>query len=128
MVSVTPLYAGLLALLYIWLSKRTISRRFEARVSLGDGGDKEMQKRIRVHANCGEYAPLGLILLLLTELQHAPLWVLHMLGLMLLAGRLLHAWGLGSTPQVTWARVGGMVLTFAMLGIAALANIGHALL
>jgi len=127
MISVTPLYAGLITLLYIWLSKRTISRRFEARVSIGDGGDKEMEKRIRVHANCAEYAPLGLLLMLLTELQDAPVWVLHLFGLMLLAGRVLHAWGLGSTPQVTPARIGGMVLTFTMLGIAALANIGHAL-
>jgi uncharacterized membrane protein YecN with MAPEG domain len=34
---------------------------------------------------------------------------------------------LGRTPQIILFRRGGLVLTFAMLLLAALANIGHAL-
>ncbi len=126
--TVTPLYAGLLGLLFVILSIRVIAARFATHVPLGDGGETLLIQRLRVHGNCAEYAPMGLILLAMTELQGAPLWVVHLLGLMLLAGRVLHAVGLGRTPQFILFRRGGMVLTFAMLILAALANLGHALI
>ncbi|WP_104017531.1 MAPEG family protein [Roseovarius nitratireducens] len=125
--TVTPLYAGLLGLLFVILSIRVITTRFAARVTLGDGGDKMLAKRIRVHGNFAEYAPMGLILLALAELQGAPLWVVHLLGVMLLAGRVIHAIGLGRTPQIMLLRRAGMILTFAMIAISALASLGHAL-
>lgn len=123
----TPLYAGLLALLLVFLSFRVIFYRFSARISLGDENDKNLRKRIRVQANCAEYAPFGVILLLLAELQGAPFWALHLLGGTLVAGRLLHAVGMGSTPQILRLRQAGMVLTFTMFMATALGLIGHAL-
>ncbi len=127
MISITPLYAGIIALLFAFLSTRVILWRRKARISVGDGADKEMLKRMRVQANCAEYAPFALLLLAMTELLGAPGWVVHLLGLLLLAGRFLHAYGLGSNPQVIQARQGGMMLTFLMIILAALANIGHVL-
>ena len=79
-------------------------------------------------ANCAEYAPLGLILLAMAEMQGAPVWVLHMLGLMLLVGRLMHGWAMSQTPQNLPFRVYGMLLTLMMITFTAIANIGHALL
>ncbi|MGR3461233.1 MAG: MAPEG family protein [Roseovarius sp.] len=125
--TVTPLYAGLLGLLFVILSIRVSIARFTARATLGDGGDKMLAKRIRVHGNFAEYTPMGLILLTLAELQGAPLWVVHLLGLMLLAGRGIHAIGLGRTPQIILLRRAGMILTFTMIAISALACLGHAL-
>ncbi|MEQ8896333.1 MAG: MAPEG family protein [Roseovarius sp.] len=125
--TITPIYAGLLALLLVFLSFRVIFYRLSAKISLGDGEDKALRKRIRVQANCVEYAPFGALLLLLAELQGAPLWALHLLGLTLLAGRLLHAYGLGSTPQIPRLRQAGMVLTFTMFTATALGLVGHAL-
>ena len=127
MLTATPLYAGLLALLYLFLSYRVIRQRVAARVAHGDGGDRELSLRIRVHGNFNEYVPLGLILLAGAELQGAPLAVVHGLGAMLLAGRLAHAWGMSQTPGRPVGRGGGTVLTYVMLLTAALANIGHAL-
>ncbi|ALG89811.1 MULTISPECIES: MAPEG family protein [Actibacterium] len=127
MLTIAPLYAGLITLLFVALSVRVILRRREAGVSLGDGDDNELRKRIRAQGNCAEYAPLGLILLGMAEVQGAPVWALHLLGLMLLAGRALHAWAVSRTPSAMRARVGGMTLTFVMLILGALANIGQAL-
>ncbi|SMX33726.1 MAPEG family protein [Actibacterium lipolyticum] len=127
MISVTPLYAGLIGLLFVFLSARVVVVRREKQVSIGDGDQSELSKRIRVQGNCAEYAPLALILMGMAELQGAPHWVVHLLGLMLLGGRILHPIGLGATPQKMNARIVGMVLTFLMIIIAALANIGHAL-
>ncbi len=126
--SITPLYAGLIGLLFVLLSVRVIAARFATNVSLGDGGEKMLIKRIRVQGNCAEYSPIALILLALAEVQGAPGWVVHLLGVSLLAGRVLHAIGLGRTPQNIMFRRAGMVLTFAMITFAALANIGHALI
>ena len=124
--TITPLYAGLTGLLFLWLSIRVIARRRSARVSVGDGADKDLIKRIRTQANCAEYAPLALILIAMAELQGASGWVVHLLGLALLAGRIGHAVGFGRTPQIIPLRQMGMILTFAVLLLAALVNIGHA--
>ncbi|WP_120500697.1 MAPEG family protein [Roseovarius sp. EL26] len=123
MIAVTPFYAGIIALLFIALSFRVIFRRQSAKVSVGAGADSDLEKRIRVHANCAEYAPFALLLLGLLELQGASAWLLHLMGLTLLAGRFMHAYGLGSTPQVIFARKNGMILTFAMIAITAVSNI-----
>ena len=125
--AITPIYAGLIGLLFIWLSIRVIGTRRSAKVSVGDGENRELVKRMRTQANCAEYAPIALILLAMAELQGAPGWVMHLLGLALLAGRLAHAIGFGRTPQIIPLRKIGMMLTFAVIAIAALANIGHAL-
>ena len=117
--AVTPLYAGCLALLFVLLSVRVILRRRVVKVSVGDGGDKELIKRIRVQANCAEYAPLGLVLMLIVELSDAADLTVHELGLMLVAGRALHAVGMGLTPQIPALRIIGMGLTFTMIGLSA---------
>jgi len=123
----TPLYAGLLAVLFLFLSWQVIALRQRRNLSVGDGGDAAMLKAVRVQANCAEYSGLGLILLLLAELQGAPGWLIHGLGATLLAGRVLHAVGMGRSPQIMPARVAGMILTLSMIGIAAIANIGHSI-
>ncbi len=127
MLHVTPIYAGLLAVLFIALSARVIARRISAHVSLGDGGDALLMRRIRVQGNCAEYAPFGVLLLAVAELSGAaPLW-LHLCGVALVAGRISHAIGLGSDPEVSALRRLGMVATFAALGVLALLCLGLAL-
>lgn len=68
---VTPLYAAALTALFISLSLRVIALRRSGRVSLGDAGDPALLARIRAQGNCAEYAPLGIVLLLLAELAGA---------------------------------------------------------
>lgn len=126
--SITAFYAGLLALLYVALTARTILYRRSQRISLGAGESDEMLKRMRVHANFTENTPIGLILLALVEMQQAPVLAVHLLGLMLLIGRLMHAYGVSQSPQIMALRVGGMGLSLTMIGLAALGLILHGLL
>lgn len=123
MMTVTPLYAGLLALLFLALSLNVVRGRILHRVSVGDGGDKDLQKRMRVQANWVEYAPIGIILIGLAELLGYGLWSIHVLGASLLAGRIIHAVGLGSTPQIVPLRWLGMFLTIGVVAVAAVLNI-----
>ena len=119
----TAVYAGLLAMVFLVLSVRVIGARRAARVSIGDGGEKNLLRRMRVHGNFAEYAPFTLLLMFLAETQGAPVSVLHGIGIMLLIGRLLHAIGLGSDPENFRLRVGGMALTFTALGLGAIVNL-----
>ena len=126
-VSVTPIYAALLAVLCIVLCFRVISVRRGEQISLGDGGNPALRARIRVQANFTEYVPLTLLLILLIELQGGSAIILHALGLMLLVGRVSHSVGLSKYPQVMPLRFWGMVLTFASLALGAIVTLWLAL-
>lgn len=117
---ITAFYAALLAFLYLVLSSRVIVWRRAQKVAIGDGADRELLRRIRVHGNFAEYAPLFLILFGLAEQLAAPRPFLHTIGAAFLAGRLLHAYGLSQTPQVLPMRVAGMVLSLLGIGAAAI--------
>ena len=123
MLAITPIYAALIAILYVALSVKVILQRRSDKISVGDGGSKLMIKAIRTHSNCAEYAPIALLLIAMVELQGASGFILHILGLMLLAGRLLHAYGFGRTPQIVILRQAGMSLTFLAILVAAIANL-----
>ncbi len=86
---IVALYGGLLALLYLILSFRTIVLRGRLRVTLGDGGSEALQRAIRAHANFGEYVPLALVLqvLLASTGASAPL-PLRIAGMVLTTGTL----------------------------------------
>jgi hypothetical protein len=116
---ITAFYASLLAFLFMLLSARVITQRREARVEIGMGESKELLRRSRVHANFAEYVPMALLLIAFAESLKAPSLVLHVLGAVLVAGRLMHAYGLSQTPHVLRLRTLGMVLTLAAIGLAA---------
>lgn len=127
MVEITLLYASLIGVLFFILSVRVVQQRRTVGVAWGDGGDKELKRRIRGQANCAEYAPIGLLLLALLELSDAPGWELHSIGVVLVAGRALHGWAFSFAGAPMRARVGGMGLTFTAIGAAALAGLFHTL-
>jgi len=110
---VTPLYAGLLALFFFVLSMRVVQVR--GRVSLGDGGDPEILRRMRGQANSAEYVPLILILMAIMELRHVGTLWLHVIGAAILVGRLLHGVALSFTAKWWFGRFFGTVLTFIVL-------------
>ena len=119
MLKVIPIYAALLALLYVYLSARTIGVRRKAKISIGDGGDDVMLSAMRMHANFSEYAPITLILLSFMDLQGGPIWLLHTLGILFVLARLSHAYGISSAQAPGKFRVAGMVGTFTTIAISA---------
>ncbi len=125
---VTPLYAAICGLLLIFLSQRVIRQRRRFKVALGDDGEAEIRRAMRVQANLVEYAPIALILLALAELQGHAFWLLHSLGLLLISGRLLHAFGVSRTTEDFRFRVAGMALTFGAIAVASLMNLAGVLL
>jgi uncharacterized membrane protein YecN with MAPEG domain len=127
MLPVTALYAGLLAFGFVFLATRVIKARRLHRVALGSGQNRLMERAIRAHGNFAETVPLALLLLGLCEANGLPGWALHALGVLLLAGRALHAYGIAQEPEVFRWRVLGMSLTFTMTVAAAAACLGLAM-
>lgn len=123
---VALLYASLNAALFLGLSWRVVHLRRRYRVGIGYNGKQDLNRAIRVHANFAEYVPLALILLLALEWAGLPGWVLHLLGATLLAGRLLHAHGLGRDAGRSPGRSLGTVLTWLVIGASALLGLGLA--
>ena len=121
--TITAFYASLLALGYVYLSFLVIGVRRRELISLGDGANHELEKNIRAHANFIEYVPLILILMLCLESMTQWQWMLHIGGIGVMLGRVLHAWGLRHHEGASWQRLVGMVLTFATIVFLAAANL-----
>ena len=118
--AITAFYAALLGLFFVFLSFRVIGWRRLKSVELGHGEDSELLRRMRVHANFAEYVPFALLLMAIAESMTAPRPLIHVAGLILIAGRLMHAYGLSQTPHILRFRVGGMILTFTALSLSAI--------
>jgi uncharacterized membrane protein YecN with MAPEG domain len=117
---VTPLYTALLALWLLVLSLRVIQARQEARVSLGTGGNAKLERAIRGQANFVEYVPAALLMLLILELARFSIYVLHLLGVLLLIGRLLHGYAFAFSMHFRFGRFAGTALTFVVIAVEAL--------
>ncbi len=119
----TGIYAGLLGLIFIYLTFRVIGARRRAQKSIGDGGDIPLRRAIRAHGNFMEYVPFSLLLIFMLQQQQAQAWLLHALGGSLLLGRLIHAWAISQFHEPLKYRVLGMLLTLLSLGGASIALI-----
>ena len=117
---ITGLYAAIAALLVLILAVRVSLGRRSSKIGLGDGGDVILSRRIRVHGNAVEYLPLALILLLVLELNQTQPLLLHVFGCILIAARLIHAFGLSSASGVSSGRAIGSALTWLDILVMAL--------
>jgi hypothetical protein len=119
-VPTTALYSGLLAFVLIVLSVRVIQARRGRRVAVGDGGDEMLLRRMRAHGNFTEYVPIALLLMALAESLGGWPWLLHAAGVVLVAGRIAHAYGVSEPREDFRFRVTGMVATLNVIGILGL--------
>jgi len=120
---VCALYAVLAALLLLKFSFTVVRLRMQYRVAYGDGGFSELQSAIRIHANAVEYVPIALLLLLLMEMNGAEAWMIHVCGILLIAGRLMHYYGYHHR-LFRWRR-SGMSATWTSLVLMVLANLWY---
>ena len=119
MPAIAAFYAGLIGLLLILLALPISAMRRRLKVGLGDGGDGQLARAIRVHANAVEWALPTLVLLALAELNRAPPSLLHACGIALVIGRGLHAIGLSRRSGGSPGRFLGTALTWIALAVLA---------
>jgi uncharacterized membrane protein YecN with MAPEG domain len=119
-VPVTAVFAAALGLLLVVLSFLVSRHRLRLKQNLGVSEDIDFQATVRAQANLVEYAPIGLIMLAIAELNGVSGTLIYWTGLGFVVGRLLHAFGMingRGSPHM--ARMAGIVLTW--LGIVVLA-------
>ena len=116
---IAGLYAAIAGIFLIYLSVRVIGLRRGKRISVGPAGDAELERAMRVHGNFVEYAPLGLLLLIVAEMNGLAAPAVHALGLALIAGRFIHFLGFRSPEAPGVFRVGGMATTFTVIALLA---------
>lgn len=115
------LYAGLFILLFIVLKGRVGQVRSAEKVMFGDGANERLQRAQRVQGNAVEDVPVTLIGLLGLGMLAAPLWLVHVLGVAFLLGRVLHAVGLGGSSGGSPGRMWGTILTLLVMLATAIA-------
>ncbi len=119
--TITALYAIVFVALMIALSTHVTMLRASTGISINDGGNREMALRMRRHGNFVENVPMIVLLMLLAELLGSGALWLHVAGLLLLTGRVMHAVGLQQDNAKTLLRIlGGMLTKLAAL-VAAVA-------
>lgn len=107
------------ALLNLWLMMRVGRVRGQEKVSIGDGGNDRVIRRMRAHSNFIENTAFVLILLALVELGIGPSTWLWAVGALYLVGRILHAIGMDG---LMWGRMAGTIITMlTQLGLAGFA-------
>ncbi len=119
MPTMTLLFAGLCGLLQFVLTAIVILRRAQTGIHFLDGGDQRLIHRIRAHGNFTETAPMALLLMALLEMNGLSQTWLMSFGIALLLGRILHARSL-LTDNAIWSRLGGMILTLAVISVEGL--------
>ena len=127
-IAAVGLYAGLMGLIALWLGIVVSRWRIRLKVMIGDGGQIDLIRAMRGQANFIENAPLALVLFLVMAMAGAPAIAIHVLGIALTVGRILHGLHFSAPDRPQWERGAGAGLTMLVLLLASLGAIGHAVL
>ncbi len=122
-VAITALYAGILAIIVIALAINVTMHRVKLRVPLGDGGNPTMLRMTRLHGNAVEYVPLALVLMALYELNSGWPSALHVIGIAMVAGRLIQTAAMWGTEMPGAGRGIGQTTTWLSIAVLALLNL-----
>ena len=122
---ITALYSGLLGLILVYLSYNVAGHRKSHQVGIGHGDNDDLGRAIRVQANFTEYVPVALILIAVFESNQGSSLITHSAGATLVIARLLHAYGLGKTINVSFGRLSGIILTWLVILAISVLNIYH---
>ncbi len=125
-VAISGLYISITAILVVMFAMRVIQLRRKHKIGLGSSGNEELRLANRVHANLVENAPIAMILLLVAEQNHLPGLFLHILGIVWIIGRILHAIGLTQgRGGYHLGRFFGGLLSWLVILILAGINLGY---
>lgn len=119
-IPITTTYASILALMMVALAVWVTLGRAKTKIMFGDGGDEGMIKRTRAFGNFVEFIPMGIIVMMVVENASGMSVALHIMGVALIVGRILHTAGMNPANPLTVGRGVGAILTYAAIGVGAL--------
>lgn len=118
---VFAIYTAVNALILLILGVLVVRARVKTQTPIGDGGNFQMARPLRAHANNAEYTPMALLLMWALMPLGGSIWMAHAIGLPLTIGRIVHGIGLSLNEGPSTLRFVGMVLTWTayIVGIVA---------
>ena len=126
---ITAIYCAVIGLMLIALSINVIKGRRNFGAGIGDANNIELIRRIRAQSNLAEYSPIFILLLGFAEKGGLSLMLTHLIGLIFISGRIMHAYSILKAEQYDsqnkltknpiW-RIRGMICTFSTIGILSL--------
>lgn len=121
------LWVGLHIILLLVLSVLVVRLRQKHKIAMGDEGIPELARAIRAFGNATEYVPAGLVAIAVLALAGASPLSIHIVGLVLLTGRVTHAVGLSNSGGTSMPRAVGIILTWIAYVFAAAALLVYAI-
>jgi uncharacterized membrane protein YecN with MAPEG domain len=121
------LWVGLHLFLLMTLSMLVVRQRQKHKVALGDEGIPELAQAIRAFGNATEYVPAAMIGIGVLAVVGAPALAIHITGLTLFLGRILHAVGLSNSGGTSFPRAIGILLTWLAYVVAGVALLFYAI-
>jgi uncharacterized protein len=118
---ITLTMAGLAAIVNIWLAIRCGQVRSKEKISVGDGGNDLMIRRMRAHSNFAEFTPIVLILVALVELAWGTSTWLWVVAMAYIVGRVAHGLGMDNDNKGRGAGIMITMLATIGLGLCAIA-------
>lgn len=116
MLPVTIFTAAVMLLLQLVFGVIVSANRGKTGIGLGDGGNEQLLKHIRVHGNFSEYVPMILIAMGLAEMAGVSAGILWTGAFALVVSRIVHAFaihGIGGAAGIG----AGAGLTYLLLGL-----------
>ncbi|WP_226018963.1 MAPEG family protein [Novosphingobium sp. FKTRR1] len=114
---VTLSSAGAAALLNIWLCIRIGMVRTAKKISVGDGGDEDLVRRMRAQANFVENTPFILVLLAAIELARGSSLILAGVAGLYMLGRVAHGVGMDGGVFGKGRMAGTLITMLTLLGL-----------
>ncbi len=115
-IEITAFYAALLVAVLIFLTTRIGVKRAKTRISILDGGDRQVAVEMRRHGNFVEHVPLLILLMAIVEVNGGNQVFLHVVGSALVICRIAHPIGLHYDHVQTPLRMIGSVGTSLITG------------
>lgn len=116
--TITLTIAAAAALLNIWLMMRVGKVRMAEKISVGDGGNENVIRRMRAHSNYVESMPIVLILIAAIEITTGTSIWLWAIAAIYVLGRIAHAFGMDGGALEKGRFIGTLTTMLSMLGLA----------
>lgn len=110
--------AAAAAVINIWLSIRIGQLRTKLKISVGDGGNELLQRRMRAQLNFAENTPVVLVMLAAIEFARLGNPYLIYIGAAYSIGRVLHALGMDGGSFGIGRTIGTLITMLTQLGLA----------
>jgi uncharacterized membrane protein YecN with MAPEG domain len=118
---VTLSSAAAAAVLGAWLMIRVGQVRTSEKVSVGDGGNEKVLRRMRAHSNFIESAPFVVLLIAAIELAgKGGEWLPYVAGIYFI-GRIAHGLGMDGTTFAKGRLIGTLITLLTLIGLAVMA-------